>query len=81
MMIHVGPSVYTVKESDNQELVEKVEEVHTHILFIRERMMKHGFILANHDNFEDYISNLGTCERLKSCEQQLIDKVPLKLGA
>lgn len=67
MPTHTGPSVNTVKESDNQELLERMEEIRTPIFVIREQLIKHGFIPANHVDGEDCTSSSENCESLKNC--------------
>lgn len=51
------------------------------MLVIREQLLKFGLIPVNHVNCEGYTSNPETCERLKSCAQQLIDQGTVQVGS
>lgn len=67
MLTRTCPSVSTIEESDNLESIIMVEEIRTPMLVIREQLVKHGLIPANHDKCEYCVSGPGTCDRLKGC--------------
>lgn len=73
MLTHVGPLVNVVEESDNQELIKKVEEIQASLLVIGEQLIKDGLILKNHVDGEGCITGPENGEILKSCIQQLVD--------
>lgn len=81
MLTHMGPPISTVEESDSQELVTGVEEIQTLMLVIKEQLLKFGSIPVNHVYCEGCTSNPETCERLKSCAQQLIDQGTVQVGS
>lgn len=62
MLTHVGPLFNVVEESDNQELIKKLEEIQTPLLVIGEQLIKDGLILKNHVDGEGYISDPETTE-------------------
>lgn len=49
-------------------------EIQTFMLVIREKLLKHGLISANHVCCKNCVSNPEICEKLKTCFQQLINQ-------
>lgn len=80
MSTNAGPSANVVKESDNQKLVIMVEEIQIPMLVIKEQLMKLGLISANYTNYENFVNDPETCERLKSCIEQFINQEIVQIG-
>lgn len=79
MPTHARPYVSAIEEANNQELIERVEKIHTLISDI-EQLLNHGMITLNRDDCKDCVSNAESCEKLKNCVQQLIDQGTIQIG-
>lgn len=77
---HDGPNINTIKNSESNVLIQRMDQIKTLMSRICERLIRYEVFEELHDDCNICRSNPDKCEKMKTCLQQMMNQGLIQIG-